>query len=308
MVDQETLRFLRSPNPPPSNADLDLVFRQASHVHYMESIMEGRTRSFQMRHAFSNAAVLAALRTALQIREGPNDHLMSSGEMRFDFFDGEESIAQIELVTIVLRWSDRWMGDAGLVNPRALSAILKANCHPKLDDSLNRMEESARVASDAHQSWLRTWIPATPPGLGELAEALSWEVFAPEPKTRPAALSILAARYPTTEIQILALLAWFGHGVGPWSGCPAVEMAPQFLLESFSAEQVLSALRIGPLTRQQLEGACRFVTRYVQKPNQPTKVLLINAIKSSVIREHLLEYIRSTGDESKINAVTRAFA
>jgi hypothetical protein len=271
MVDQQTLAFLRSPNGPAIQNDLDALFATATRVQYLETVWQDRTGSFQPRLVFSDAGTLADLRNAMAIREGFDGHLMSIGECRMDFFAGDECVAKIEILGALLRWSKRWKSDAPLLDPGALASMLKANGRPNLSEMFEREKPGELERQTAHEKWIATWQPAIPPGLEPFIEALSQETYSPEPGNRPTALEILAAQFPLIDEQIRKLFACFGHCNGPWSGCPMVEMAPAFLLQSFTTDQLLHALRSQDLSHQHLQGAARFLCRWARKEEAESK-------------------------------------
>lgn len=148
-------------------------------------------------------------------------------------------------------------------------------------------------------------MPAIPPGLASLVEDLANEIYASEPKALPRALAILAQQYASRDERILSLLAWYGHGSGPWSGYPSSEAAPEVMLQSFSAGELLRALESQALSSQHLEGIARFLSRWVPEQRKGARRQLIDEFRNSRIRDQVLAYVQSIGNASKIEAVFR---
>lgn len=307
MMDQTTLTFVRSKGADPSNSDIEELIAASTKAEYLEMVFKDQVGTFQPRFEFADAASLAALADSLRIEEESLGHLMTLGNVRLDFYSGDELIARIQVVKSLLRWPGRWASDAQMVHAQRLAALLKSKGFPALNDEYEADTKSSLAAARVHRRWLASWEAATPPVLAPLVQALVEDRYAPQPVARPKALAILASNYPTVDQQILVLLAWYGHAKALWSGYPMVESAPESLLESFEPEQILAALQSSTLTPQQLEGACRLVSRYVQKSQATAKQRLIEGIAAGELRHQLLSYISSTNDSAKVTALGRAF-
>lgn len=305
MVDQVTVEYLRSRHSQPDQTDLDSLFARTTRVRLMEMVFEGNTGRFQPRLEFTSAEELSALKTCLTVRPA-DGHLMTFGEFNLEFYVYNELAAQIEIVRhCLLRWSGRWKNDAYLIDPIGLAEFFKSHGFAAFRESIDREAEAAEKSAAEHAAWEATWEPAIPVGLAPLVEDLTYEKYAAEPKIRPRALALLAVQYSNVVDQILALFAWYGHGSGPWNGYPSSEMAPEYMLESYTAQQMLHALESQHLSRQHLEGAARFVTRGVSKQRKLAQRELVDAVRMSGIRQQILDYVQSTGDSDKIEAVVR---
>jgi hypothetical protein len=136
-------------------------------------------------------------------------------------------------------------------------------------------------------------------------DALSSQRYAPDTSERDRALRILATAYPSTDLQIVALFGWYGHSLGPWSGYPSDEVVPEYLLEAFSHDEVLAAVRRASLTASQLEGAARFFCRWSYDPVRKKKAN--PPLLPADVRQKLWAYVKSTGDEDKIRQAQRIF-
>jgi hypothetical protein len=79
----------------------------------------------------------------------------------------------------------------------------------------------------------------------------------------------LTRQFPDAGQEVRALFAWFGSGVGPWSGFPVYENVPAYLLLRHTPRELISALEATPLTDPEMEGAARLFSVYAY----PTPVL-----------------------------------
>jgi hypothetical protein len=78
------------------------------------------------------------------------------------------------------------------------------------------------------------WIKAMPSSLKRLwSNAVSqYDPPVKFPDLRPLNAA-LVNQYPDTHDRILALMAWFGSGAGPWSGFPGYEEIAEKLLREY---------------------------------------------------------------------------
>jgi hypothetical protein len=309
LIDQATAAYLRSDCPRPSQADLDELFRTSTGVEVMELVFEARVGKFQPRLILTGPADLVALQTALAIADQSCGHLMTFGDVCLVFHRLDRTTARIEVVAgIHLRWTDRWQDDARLADPRALADVLASRGFMALRVRIERVATEEQERATEYAGWLKTWEPAIPVGLHSLVQDLGDGRDPTNPTFLAGARSALAEHYPSVDSQILVLLAWYGHGSGPWSGFPSVEQGPASLLEAFSADEFVQALDGSSLSRQHLEGAARFVARWVPIPDRRTHRKLIDRVRASGVRGQILEYVRSTGERTKIKAVESALA
>jgi hypothetical protein len=162
--------------------------------------------------------------------------------------------------------------------------------------------EREREAREKKVHWAR-WQQATPRSLAELLAGNAqyemgavWEL----PDLAPA----LEAEIPDRQQRILALLAWFGSGVGPWSGFPSYESVPERLLLEFDTEELVTVAQSGALTTTQREGAARlFAGWYFSQKRKGKPVSLPDDLKRA-----LLEHVVARGNKDNIERARSAFA
>jgi hypothetical protein len=298
MVDQTTAAFVRSALPEPRQRDLDRVLERTTSVGVSELVFRNGKGTFQPVLTAAAGDALAELAASLRIVPESFGHLMSVESHRLECFAGEQLLCTILLVgPSVLRWPDRWKSDAPLAEPEALADYFAARGYPNFRDELRRQEEAVQVHERRAAKWSSTWDPATPAGLSALVADLQHEHYAERSPAREKALRILAEDYPSVEAQVLSLLRWFGHALGPWSGYPSEESAPESLLEALPHEAIVRVVRDADLSPQQLDGAARFLCRWAH----PTRRKRRQAKLPAEVRAKLWAYVLSTGDEDKIH-------
>ena len=119
-------------------------------------------------------------------------------------------------------------------------------------------------------------------------------------------LAVLAQNVESLNERILKLLAWLGHGNGPWSGFPSEEAAPVHLLGGFSAKELAGAMQSRELSRQELEGAARFVAWWFPPQQREAHQKFIAEIAGSLLWQALETHVKASGDGDKIARFKKA--
>ena len=117
-------------------------------------------------------------------------------------------------------------------------------------------------------------------------------------------LHVLEAEHPEPESRIMALLKWYGSGMGPWSGFPSYEIVAERLLLEFPTEQLVIALTRHPLTPAHLEGAARYLCGYQFNMYRPGEAQQI----PQELKERLLTHSLTSTDEDRIRRAEAALA
>lgn len=303
MIDQQTASFLRSSAPEPSQAMLDATLERIDRAILKELVFREKVRNWEPVLEITAPADLASLRSALRINS-TQGHLMSIPSHALECRAADNSVATLELFGLyVLRWPDRWKSDAILTEPDALADFFALLGHRRFREDLDKRRVDGERRTREDEAWAKSWDAATPAGLAGLVESLSHERYALEAPERDRALRILGTVYPSAEEQILALFAWYGHALGPWSGFPSEEVVPEYLLEAFSQDVVVAAAQRSDLTANQLEGAARFFCRWAYDPVRKKKVKLPSL--PADVRQKLRAYVTSAGDQNKIQRAQR---
>lgn len=113
--------------------------------------------------------------------------------------------------------------------------------------------------------------------------------------------AVLKREFPDVGQRILALLKWYGSGVGLWSGYPAYEDIPEKLLLEFPTAQLVAATEGTELTEAQMEGAARLFVGWNATKRENDLKALPTALKKRLL-EHSLKSTDSYHQEWAKNA------
>lgn len=200
----------------------------------------------------SDPRSLTAFRTCFAIVEDPASfgHCMCPGDPFIELYSRKRLIATIGYHHgVSIRW-DAWTWDVLLSEPDRLLDWMSEHGAPgpraAVDENRRRGEETDRDA--------QRWLAAMPAALRPFWDQL--EPFPDGDRYEPS-LAALRTAQPAIDAQILALLAWFGSGAGPWSGFPSHESVAEELLLHFPPQAVIDALTKTTPTDAQLVGASR---------------------------------------------------
>lgn len=144
-----------------------------------------------------------------------------------------------------------------------------------------------RVREEAEYEARRVrWIAAAPVGLASFAEAVTRR----EPYAERRLADFLARRIPDVIKRIRTLTAWAGVPARGNGGTYWYESVPQQLLLAESADTVLAALMIAPLSSGQLDGAAELFT--CLDWTRP-----LRAEVPEPLRSQLIAHVTATGTE-----------
>jgi len=245
--------------PDPTEEALDRVFTGATKARVFEHDAEETLLTV------TKPAELAELRECLRIASS-GLHCMCMGGPVLEV-SGEDGVR----ATITLhhgqsiRWDSEWRSDAELADGRRLIEWLAAR---GVRGPLEEVEASQASARESARS-LERWRMAAPQCLQALWSELVrqdglWgalpdgRALGASPEALARAMSALRATYRSEDDAILALLAWYGQGAGPWSGHPSYELTAENLLWEFPTASIVRALA-RPVGPAHLEGAARYL-------------------------------------------------
>jgi hypothetical protein len=278
---------------PVSSERLASLIGNANRVVVTESPFQDAKKLFESR----DRKDLDALSKALEVTESDElFHCMCIGTPAIYIYKDEELLTEVtnhhgQSVRCTL-----WSSDACIKN---VEVWLKWFDDRKIDGP--RLEVNKRRKNDEQSHIARKkWIAAMPKGLDRFWES-SLGQFG-DVDTKPLAKA-LRASIPKRDDQILALLRWFGSGAGPWSGYPTYEQAAETLLLEYQLSEIISCVEIKNLSAEQIEGAARFLGgwHFAQKHPKGSDQLPVE------IKKALLEHVRYTKDEDKLERAKNAF-
>ena len=203
-------------------------------------------------------AEVAALAKLLRISPGERFHCMCPGDQNLEIRGPR---ARRTTITLhhgrSIRWDGEWGSDALLADPRGLLEWLAAH---GADGPLRRWERDREDERRVAESW-EAWKAAAPPCLTPILQEISQGAFGrPDDAQRDRATSALRAASADEADAVLALLAWYGRGGGPWTGYLSWEDVPGWLLLGFPTERILRALEDSRAEPEHLEGAARLLS------------------------------------------------
>ena len=192
--------------------------------------------------------------------------------------------------------SSVWEGDWENSDPDRWLRWFDARGMTYAREFFNQMQaESMKAAEDE-----RRWLETMPSSLKPLwPEALKQYDPPKYPNLEPLNLA-LEKEYPDRDNRILALMAWYGSGAGPWSGFPGYEEIAEKLLRQYPTAVLIKVVEGRNLTDQELEGAARILGGWTPVPD-PTPI-------PADLRRTLLEHCLKSADRDKVERAKRAFA
>lgn len=254
---QSTVHALASPGSPPSEASLDRVFAGAARVRILNGGVSGSKPMGKKALLVIREVEIAELRECLRIGD-TGFHCMCSGSEAIEISDQEGVRAVLGLHHgQSIRWVPEWTSDAMLADGLRLMRWLSAH---GVDGPLGEHEAAVERSNQSRRAFL-AWKQAMPECLESISPELisSADPFGGASGVAKQALDVLRAASSSETAAILALVAWFGHGEGIWSGYPSYESVPEIILLEFSTASIVGALASRELTPQELAGASRLL-------------------------------------------------
>lgn len=293
----------RLPTQPPTQASLDDLFAASQRARIVEGGVSHDRALGEDALLLVGPDDLAALRSLLRIREPSRSlHCMCPGDIAIELHGEEGPLATLGFHHGVSIRYHRWSSDAELLDGPALLHWLD-------DRGVSGPLEDYQGVLSAHRSLERArriWIEAAPPCLEPfLASLEADEMGLPLRPNAPAydhAHARIEAAYTVPEEQALALLAWFSHGAGPWSGFPAYESAAEVLLDRLGTSLVLRAIERSPKNEVVLEGAARYLASHARVSARKSEISPV----PDTLWAHLTEIVSRSGIADNIAQLEHA--
>ncbi|HET9292936.1 MAG TPA: hypothetical protein VFO06_01490 [Gemmatimonadales bacterium] len=318
LVDPETVEYLESDAPQPTQESLDHMLDGADAFRLVEGgASRGRPLGTNTLLEMNEPGALIELRGNLRVNDGPAGHCMCHGDSTLEFFD--KSGSSLAVIAVhhghTIRWN-AWKDDAALIDGRALLSWFAAQ---GVEQPLRQYEQELQERANAEAVWER-WFVAMPsclqPLLAYQRQFIGRVLFTPEPPRKPAPTleakppepstidverfirvkNALTESHPDVLQRACLLLTWFGRGAGPWSGCPVYEEIPELLLLEFPTADLVLAMREPPQQGDLLEGAARFLAGWLFATHRLEDL----GSFPNEVRQVLLAHVRRTGDSDKL--------
>ncbi len=310
MMDKKTKEFLESRADNPSQQKLDAMLQQVDRI-----TVDGGPKE---RFSTKDAEKIKTFKESLKIVEDPKTfgHCMCWGDPQIFLYSGKKQIAHLSCQHgSAIRWNDGWKWDATLKDGSLLTEWLAANGAPRLkryvEDDRKRAEESERA--------LKKWLAAMPPSMKPYTKEMLDDGFClnlfiltggkpgkPEAKAQSSPFSkywkAIESAYPDKDSRVLALLAWFGSGAGPWSGFPSYEELPEKMLVEIDTKDILHAVQGRSLSKEQLDGTARYFAGWGFRQSKNELSLV-----PSTLQKALLAHVEKSANQDNIERARAAF-
>jgi len=323
MLDREMAAYMQSRAPQPSQQSLDAVLQSARACRIIENgVRSGEPVGKNVLWEARGPTLLTELRRFLTVVDGPAGHCMCYGDTAFEFLD--RSGKRLAVLGLhhgrTVRWN-AWREDAALVNGLGLLQWLSSHGiqYPLQN---YRAAEQQRVADErAWQIWFAAMPSCLQPLLRDQRQSLGMVIAVPSTASVPAqpanlrrpltvddetwarVKQVMWAAYPNPVQRAQTLFIWLGMGAGPWTGFPAYEEVPEFLLMEMPMAHLLQALADPRASNQLLEGAARFLAGWNCQSLRAAELALL----STDTRQRLLQWGLKSDEPDKIQRATNAF-
>jgi len=227
--------------------------------------------------------------------------IMCCGDTTFEFYSNDKLIATFEFFPgLALRWlNGKWGSDVFLTGESA-TFLVEWLAEHGVSGPKEKVEQ-ARQEAIKYEANRQRWLDAKPESLRPFKEKGIGVEYPAEVKPMQTAL---AKEYPDKRQQILALLAWFGSGAGPWSGFPAYEEYAEQMLLLYSTEDIIEVLQKTQLTEAQTEGAARLLGGWTFSQKRPADLAKV----PETIKQQLLAHSMKSDDKDKKGRAVHAFS
>ena len=299
VMDPATVAYLQSTGPDPTQASLDAKLDAATRVRVIEGGMsQGKLLGKQVWLDTSAAQDLATVRRGLRIIEDPETfgHCMCLGDFVIELYAERKRLAALGWHHgRSIRW-EAWKHDALLADGHVILDWLAGRGVSGPRDAYEAAERDAQRSRTAAERWWAAMPPCLAPFLAEMADATA---------STPAGawLAALEVAYPDAEERALAVLAWFGQGMGPWNGYPSYEGAAEALLLAMPTEVLVTALEGEQVNEVHLEGAARYFAGWYFGQRRGDERGLIPA----ALKKRLLAHSLQSDDKNRVARAKAAF-
>jgi hypothetical protein len=219
-----------------------------------------------------------------------------AGSPAIYLFSGDRQVGLItnhhgEMIRVGL-----WDTDAPLADPSAFLDWFEKRGIAGLKEEYARNRRLEETFGAAHRKWIEAMPSAIKPLWEKALESSRWFK---DGELRDA----LARGIPDRDERVRAVFAWYGSGMGQWSGFPSYEAFAQELLLEYPTTELVTALGGRKLNSAELEGAARLFGAWPFSFDRPKDLALLPANLKRQLRAHCL----ASPDEYKRKLAGTAF-
>jgi hypothetical protein len=205
-------------------------------------------------------------------------------------FNRNRNIGEIDLFAGTTIRFTNWSSDAEISNTAVWFEWLDRRGIKTPREEFDQEVAQGRKNRAAQERWMK----AKPSSLVPLWPSVSQEIPVGDHEMDPFD-SALSKQFPDKDARILILMAWFGNGMGPWSGLPVYENVPEQMLLKYSTLELVAAASSRTLDEDETEGAARLFAGWDFNQSRPQD----NALLPAELKRHLLEHSLKSTDEDK---------
>jgi hypothetical protein len=204
-----------------------------------------------------------------------------SGSPAIYLFSGDQQVGLITNQHGEMIRYDRWESDAPLADPSPFLDWFEKRGMAGPREEYARQRKVLETFGAAQKKWIEAMPSAVRPVWEAALKAGRWFK---EGELREA----LARGIPDRDERIRAVFAWYGSGMGQWSGFPAYEMFAEELLLEYPTTELIAALGGRKLIVAELEGAARLFGTWSFSSKRPKDLSLLPADLKRQLRMHCL--------------------
>lgn len=131
------------------------------------------------------------------------------------------------------------------------------------------------------------WVADMPSSIRPLWKDSMWYEAHVGDTDRDRMIAALNQEFTDRNQIILALLSWYGSGIGVECHCARYEYAAQDLLFTFSSANLVAAAQSRPLTEKQLDGAARLLADWYFQRERPHEIESFPQPLKAVLLAHI---------------------
>lgn len=257
---------------------------------------------FAVVYSSADGKDLSELKTAVSLEPSDGElHCLCMPAARIHLLRKKKELGTVLIYpdALTIGFSD-WSSDARILDREKWLQWFDARKIPgprKAAEEQKERERQARVEEER-------WMAAMPASLRPVWPVVAEAMFPGQAIDTTALDRELAKEFSDSNRRILALMAWFGSGAGPWSGFPIYESVAEEMLLKYQTAELLVALKDRTLNEAELEGAARLFSGWDFNQRRPQD----NRLLPADLKRTLLQHSLKSDDQDKLDRARHAFA